>query len=160
MPDHENPLPPIAGSVNVTLGDVTVAPPGPPHSYLGVAENLMAGVRVLAAADPPPAVALAFLAAHVLECALKAFLSRDGTETKTKNRDTWHNPGALWREAGAAGLPVSPDPPSWAEQLSRLHDRPFRLRYAGDVHGILTPAAEPMASELAGLVALVRDNLD
>jgi len=125
---------------------------------------MMPGVKVLAAASPPPALALVLVAAHVLECLLKAYLSRDGSDAALKNPDVRHDLNALWAMAFAQGLHVPESPPSWADCLSGLHKSPYYLRYSGvrrgtGVHGIVSPGAEPMTSDLAALVEIVRRQL-
>jgi len=149
----------ITGTMSVTLQDVTVVPPAPPHTYFGVAQSLMPGVKVLAAASPSPALALALVAAHVLECLLKAYLSKDGSDVAVKGRSVRHDLNALWAMAYAQGLRVPESPPSWADCLSGLHEWPYYLRYSAGVHGIVSPGAEPMTSELAALLELVREQL-
>ena len=136
-----------------------MAPPAPPRTYLGVAESMMPGVNVLAATPTPSALALALLAAHVLECLLKAYLSRNGSDAPLKKPKVRHNLNALWAMASAQGLQVQKEPPSWVDRLSGLHNSPYYLRYSTGVHGIVTPGAEPMRSELAALLEMVRAQL-
>ena len=161
---------PIKGAASCTLGPLTVAPASPPGTYFGVAENMLRGVQVLAAAPPPPTLALALVAAHVLECLLKASILRGGPdaalEKELEHGKDHHDLTALWGKAFAQG-PKSP--PGWVEHLSRLHNRPYPLRYskakdgatrpAGYFHGIGSPAPEPMTSELAALLETVRGQL-
>jgi hypothetical protein len=149
---------PITGRSSIILDDVVVRRPGPPETLLGVAEALMPGVTALAA-FPPAALALALLCTHVLECLLKAYLSRHGSDAEVKKPDLRHNLSALWARAFADGLQVQETPPDWAECLSRLHNAPYHLRYSIGVHGIISPAAEPMASDLAALLETVREGL-
>jgi len=150
---------PITGTASITLQPVTIAAAAPPHTYFGVAQSMMPGVKVLAAASPPPALALALVAAHVLECLLKAYLSRDGSDAVLKNPDVRHDLNALWGMAFAQGLRVPEVPPSWVDCLSGLHKWPYYLRYSAGVHGIVSPSAEPMTSELAALLEIVRGQL-
>jgi hypothetical protein len=134
-------------------------PAGPPDTYFGVAEQMLRGVQVLAAASPPPALALALVAAHVLECLLKAYLSRGGSDAALKQKEVRHNLNALWAMAFAQGLRIPESPPDWVDRLSGLHDDPYHLRYSTGVHGIVSPGAEPMTSELAALLETVRGQL-
>ncbi len=150
---------PIIGTVSVTTHPDTIAPPTPPHSYFGVAQQLMPGVKVLAGASPSPALVLALVAAHVLECLLKAYLSKDGSDVAVKGLNVRHNLNALWAMAFAQGLRIPELPPSWVNCLSDLHKSPYYLRYSTGVHGIVSPGAEPMTSELAALLEVVRDQL-
>lgn len=120
---------------------------------------MMPGVKVLAATSPPPALALALVAAHVLECSLKAYLSRDGSDAALKDPNVRHDLNALWALAFAQGLRISELPPNWADCLSGLHKSPYCLRYSTGVHGIVSPGPEPMASELAALLDAVGKQL-
>ena len=150
---------PITGTGSLTAQAASIAPAAPPHTYFGVAQSVMPGVKVLAAASPSPALALALVAAHVLECLLKAYLSRDGSDAALKNRDVRHDLEALWARAFAQGLRVPESPPDWVTCLSGLHKSPFYLRYSTGVHGIVSPGPEPMTSELEGLLEIVRAQL-
>jgi hypothetical protein len=52
-------------------------------------------------------MAHALLSGHILECSLKAFLSKAGlTERELKKIDLRHNLLELWARAAAMGLPV------------------------------------------------------
>ena len=126
---------------------------------------MMDGVRVLAAAPRPPSVALAFLAAQTLECLLKAYLLRSGADAPAKikqllryDRDVRHNLERLWSMAHKDGLHINPTPPQWATRLAGIHDDPYHLRYP-EVHAIVTPAAEPMTSDLTLLFGTVMAQL-
>jgi len=120
---------------------------------------MLPGVKVLAAASPLPVLALALVAAHVLECLLKAYLSRDGSDAEVRNSDVYHDLNALWAMAFSQGLRVPESPPGWVDGLSGLHKRPYYLRYSTGVHGIVSPGAEPMTSELAALLETVQGQL-
>ena len=72
---------PITATAHIQLADVTLAAPGPPDTYFGVAESFLPGLRPLAGGMPATALSLAFLAAHILECLLKAAV------TKTERSD-------------------------------------------------------------------------
>ena len=131
-------------------------PPAPPHTYLGVAHSLILGVRALADTSPTPSRALAFLSSHVLECTLKAYLSRDGSDSAVKANDIRHNLSGLWSLAHEQGLQTSSIPPSWVTTLGQTHGSPYHLRYSTGVHGISMPSPEPMATELQSLLDLVQ----
>jgi hypothetical protein len=147
--------PPIIGTANIVLEDVVVLPAGPPHTYLGMARTLFNGVPPLAAAGANSSVALAFVAAQVTECALKAYLSRTGDDRRLKDRSLRHNLEVLWHLAQSEGLPIPTPPSAWLLTLSGLHNAPYYVRYSTGVHGLVTPAAQPMANELAALIELV-----
>jgi hypothetical protein len=150
---------PTTGKLSATLGAVTIAPPAPPHTYLGVARGMMPGVHALAVRPLVSPLALALVAAHVLECVLKAYLSRGGSDAAVKESVVRHNLTALWDMALKAGLPISATPPSWVQRLSEVHGSPYYLRYSTGVHGIVLPAPEPVATELPELLALVEKHL-
>ena len=148
---------PITASANIVEEDDVIVPAGPPQTYLGIAHNMLEGVVVLSKAAPH-SLALPFVAAHVLECLLKAYLSRHGSDAEVKKRGVRHNLAALWRMCRADGLPI-PEAPEWVINLSHIHDEPYFLRYSTNVHGLSTPGAEPMTSELRGLASIVSQNL-
>ena len=150
---------PNIATVSAILPPLRVLPAGPPHTYLGIAGAMLEGVRVLATSPNPPALPLALLAAHVLECALKAYLSRDGNDDRLRRADIRHNLDALWSLAHAEGLAISSSPPQWVSMLSHLHKSPYYLRYSTGVHGIGSPAPEPMATELGALFGQISSKL-
>lgn len=150
---------PITGSGALESGPASIGGANPPYTYLGIANAMLAGVRVLAAANPLPALPLALVAAHVLECALKAYLSRTGDDTAVRKPDVRHDLTALWEMAFKDGLPITQSCPTWVTLLSEIHGPPYFLRYSTGVHGIQSPGPEPMTSELASLVRLVGQQL-
>lgn len=152
-------LPAIIGIAHAVQGNDFVSPAGPPHTYLGMARALLHGISPLAIAGRSCSVALAFLAGQVAECALKAYLSRNGDDKGLKDAPLRHNLGMLWQVAHSEGLPVSAQLPAWLVTLNGLHNTPYVIRYSTHVHGLVTPAAEPMATELAAMVELVGLNL-
>lgn len=149
---------PVLGTVSATLA-IRTLPAGPPHTYLGIAYAMMPGVRILADSSPLPALPLAMVSAHVLECILKAYLSRSGNDHRLKKRDVRHNLGLLWSQAQADGLNIQRQPPQWVVCLSQLHNSPYYLRYSTGAHGIVGLAPEPMATELAALIGQVQSQL-
>ena len=118
---------------------------------------MIRGVRVLADASPVPSLALSLVAAHVLECTLKAYLSRDGSDSCVKDDPkVRHDLGALWSMANKQGLGITLPPPQWVQTLSHIHNSPYYLRYSTGIHGISTPGPEPMTTELQSLLDLVQ----
>ena len=152
---------PIIGHANIVEGADTIAPAAPPYTYLGVAENLIPGVRILADTPNTHGMPLALLSAHMLECLLKAFLSKalGSDELLTRDSKLRHNLIALWALAKEKGLGLPTQQPDWLECLSDLHSHPFYLRYSTGVHGIVSPAPEPMASDLQNLLVLPRKSI-
>ncbi len=149
---------PVVGTASATIA-ISVLPADPPHTYLGIAYAMFPAVRILADASPLPALPLAMVSAHVLECALKAYLSRSGDDRRLRKSDVRHNLEALWSLARTDGLNIQSQPPQWVTGLSQLHNSPYYLRYSTGVHGIVSPAPEPMATELAALIAQVQSQL-
>jgi hypothetical protein len=158
---------PITANARMIQESNTMTPPASPYTYLGVAEGLMPGVKPLVDALPSGTSAtLAFVCAHVLECLLKAYLSRGGSDAALRQPSIRHNLSALWKKAYKQGLPVSDAPPDWVECLSGLHNEPYPLRYSigidratnikRPISAILLPAAEPMVTELVTLLEVVR----
>ena len=146
---------PVTATAAITLDPARIAPAGPPHTYLGVATSLLPAVRILASSDEQPAIAIAMLSAHALECILKGYISRSGDDSSVRHPDVQHNLNALWSRAVAEGLHIPLNPPDWVGRLSDVHNRPFYLRYSTGVHGIVLPAPESMTTELAAIVEQV-----
>lgn len=143
------------------LQPMKMASAGPPHTYFEVAQSMLPGVKVRAVASPLPALALALVAAHVLECLVFAEilpLERGGI------RCAQERPIASRSERGPgngfhARPPGSGGTADWVDRLSGIHKNPFYLRYSTEVHGIVSPGAEPMTAELAALLEIVRGHL-
>jgi hypothetical protein len=152
---------PITASASIRLAPMTIESPGPPDTYFGVAESFAPGLRPLAKAMPTTALPLAFLSAHVLECLLKAAITKGSRSDQHLKNDVKvrHNIVALWALAITNGLGLNSLPPPWVENLSRLHAYPYHLRYSTAVHAVTSPAAEPMTTELLALLEQVRNFL-
>lgn len=134
--------------------------PQPPATYLGVARSMYHGVDIMAQhKNADLASALALVAAHTLECTLKAFLSRDGNDLQLTTRNLRHHIEELWNLAKSEGLPID-DIPQWASNLSDIHKSPYHLRYSPKNQGIVLPGPEPMATELKALIELVGQEID
>lgn len=153
-----NNLPSIVGIGHSVQNKNSVLPPGPPHTYLGMARLLFNGTIPLAAAGPDAATALTFVAGQVAECALKAYLSRHGNDKHLKTRELRHNLVALWNLSQAEGLPLPPPPP-WLLSLSVLHNAPYFIRYSTNVHGFVMPGGDPMVTDLGIVVELVSQHI-
>lgn len=149
----------ITGSINAVAPAWRVVPAAPPRTYLSIAYNMLPGVQLLASANPQVPLALCLLSAHVLECALKAYLSRNGSDEVVKGRELRHDLVRLWQLAHVQGLGVAAEPPEWARMLGYLHGAPYYLRYSTGVHGIVSPPPEPMATELTQLLGIVERSL-
>jgi hypothetical protein len=143
---------------SIDLGASRIVPPAPPYTFLGVAHSMIKGVRTLADASPTSALALALVAAHVLECVLKAYLSRGGDDSAVRrDPNVRHNLAELWVRAHEQGLSGPTEMPAWVTTLSQVHGSPhYYLRYSTGVHGIMLPSAEPMATELQALLSHVQ----
>jgi hypothetical protein len=152
---------PIVGHASIVEAADTIAPAAPPYTYVGVAESLLPGVRILANASSTRGLPLSLVSAHVLECILKAYLSKALGSDASLRKDSKlrHNLAVMWSLAEGHGLKLPNPAPSWVECLSRLHDHPFHLRYSTGVHAVISPAPEQMASDLPQLLALVREAL-
>ena len=151
----------ITGVGAAIAGSAKIGPPGPPHSYFGAARALIPGAKVLATASPCPSHALCLVVGFALEGLLKAYLSRNGPDKTLKNSKIQHDLVGLWEKAFCQGLPISKIPPSWVSGLNELHSGPnYHLRYPDKVHGIVMPPTEPMTTDLAALLEVVRKQLN
>ena len=147
---------PITATISVTEEPDSVAPVATHQAFLAAAVGLMPGAMVLAAASPSESAwALALVSGQILECSLKAFLSKAGL-TEPELKKDGHNLSALWKLAATKGLPISATPPDWAGSLNSLHANPYNLRYPMGLHGLVLPNAQQTTSELGHLIETVR----
>src|SRR5215475_2860710 len=77
-PDSGGRSQPITGSASMTQEAQTIKGVSTEEAFFGVAESLLPGVQLLVNTPPSPAMPITFLAGHILECLLKAFLSKAG----------------------------------------------------------------------------------
>lgn len=151
-------------SVNVELPALSIAQPTEGDGYEIVANELLQGVEALSALPNVPPRSCALIAAHALECALKAFLWHNGKRTEIKKHNVRHDLEALWNMAYKASLGIPQAPPDWCTILGSGHGPNFYFRYQEGqkvgqqktvVHGGQTPALIPMAVELKKLIKMV-----
>jgi hypothetical protein len=143
-----------------TVPALRVVQPTEGEGYMIVARDLLQTVEALSTLPPnvsPRGCAL--IAAHALECALKAFLWHKGKKRIWTRKDH-HNLVALWLIAYREGLSIPKEPPDWVTTLGSGHGPNFYFRYQeGEpktvVHGGQTPALIPMAVELKNLIEMV-----
>jgi hypothetical protein len=135
-----------------------IAPVTPTAAFLGSAESMLEGVRVLAEADAVPAVALTVLAGHAAECGLKAFLAKVGIDEAQLSRAPFgHDVIRLWEEAASRGLAIATSPlPDWVTQLARVYSAPYVARYPMGVHGLVLPNSTALSVGVEQLVNQVR----
>ena len=146
----------VTGSGKMQAGEARMGGIVPSTAYMASAEGLLHGVLALSGIDKDVAPSRTFLAAQVLECALKAYLANIGvSESDLKKKSRRHNLEVLWKESVSHGLGISASPPDWCVRLNQLHDTPYHLRYPLRVHGLVLPGSEPMTSELKSVVAAV-----
>jgi hypothetical protein len=129
--------------------------------YMIVARDLLKAVKALSILPPNvPPRGCAMLAAHALECVLKAFLWHKGKEKEIRKHDVQHDLEALWNMAYKEGLSIPKDPPTWVTILNSGHKPNFYFRYQKGqgktvVHGGQTPALIPMRDALKNLIEMV-----
>ena len=129
--------------------------------YMIVARDLWQSVEALSTLPPSvPPRGCALIAAHALECALKAFLWHKGRKKIWEHKDE-HDLIALWNMAyNEKGLSIPEVPPDWVTILSYGHGPNFYFRYQKGqgktvVHGGATPALIPMREALKNLIEMV-----
>ena len=131
------------------------------EGYLVVARDLFKGVEALSPTNSIPPRACALIAAHTLECTLKAYLWHKGKRSELKKREVRHNIQALWNLAyREQTLGIPEQPPDWVRILGDGHGPNFYFRYQeGEnrtiVNGGHTPALVPMTDELRSLLEQV-----
>ena len=131
------------------------------EGYMIVARDLLQGVEALATLQNISSRGCALIAAHALECALKAFLWHKGKKNEIREHKVRHDLVALWDMAYKVKiLCIQEEPPDWCKILSVGHGPNFYFRYQeGEektvVNGGQTPLLIPMAIELKKLIEMV-----
>ena len=127
------------------LENITIARPTEAQGYLVSAQGMLAGALPLELIQPIPAFALTLLCGHACEAALKAALSQSGIVSSVLSKKPYgHDINYLWSSAVKAGLKAPNPQPDWVEQLNRVYDKPFHLRYPLGFHGIVLPNQNAM----------------
>lgn len=152
------------------LPSLQILQPTEVDGYLIVARDLLQGVEVLADFPAVPPRASALIAAHAVECALKAFLCSKGKQQEVRAKAVQHDLIKLWGLAcDEHDLGIPQTPPDWVTILSAGHGPNFYFRYQEGqpksdgsgkkwiVHGGQTPALITMARELRKLVDAVEN---
>ncbi len=150
----------MSNSFNITVPAPRWGQPTEGDGYMIVARDLLQAVEALSTLSPnvsPRGCAL--IAAHALECALKAFLWHK-EKKKIWGRKVQHDLVALWNMTYKEGLSISQVPPDWVTILSSGHGPNFYFRYQkgeGEtvVHGGPTPELIPMRDALKNLIEMV-----
>ena len=113
------------------------------------------GFEALHAVGGNVAIPSNYLVAHALECALKAFLSRDGDDARLRQPDIRHNLTELWTLSGSEGLTLESPVPDWVERLGSLYGAPYHLRYATGVNGLVMPNSDVVVAGARYVIDLV-----
>lgn len=143
------------GSSDITLPSLKILQPDDGDGYMVVARDLLQGVKALSTCESISPRACALIAAHTLECVLKAYLWHKQKISQLK--DAKHNILVLWNLAYVEKtLGISKNPPDWVRILSEGHGPNFYFRYQKGqnqkiAHCGQTPELVPMAAELSGL---------
>jgi hypothetical protein len=133
-------------------------------AYMIVARDLLQGVAALSTLQNVSPRNCALIAAHALECTLKAFLWHKGKMRRIRTPKGQpkgeHDLVHLWNIGYEEGLCIPQVPPEWVTILSSGHGPDFYFRYQEGngktvVHGGATPALVPMANELKNLIEIV-----
>ena len=151
----------MGNSIDDTLPAFCMSQPTQGDGYMIVARELLQGVEALSTLQNIYPRSCALIAAHALECALKAFLWHQGKKKEIRKPNVQHNLVALWNMAyKEKGLSIPPVPQGWVTILSSGHGPNFYFRYQeGEektvVQGGQTPALIPMAVELRKLIEMI-----
>lgn len=150
----------MSNSINVEFPVSSIGQPTEGDGYMTVARDLLQGVEALSTLPHIPKRSCALIAAHALECTLKAFLWHKGRKKEINDPCVRHNLVLLWKMAYKEGLSIPEGPPDWCTILSLGHNREYYFRYQMGqgktiVNGGDTPALRPMADELKKLIEIV-----
>lgn len=155
----------MSNSINTALPALSMGQPTECAGYIIVARDLLHGVKVLSTSPNVSSRSCALIAAHALECALKAYLWHKGKKKEIRAYDVQHDLVVLWNMAYKKGLNIPHTPPDWVIILSAGHWPNFYFRYQeGEkdqeakktvVHGGQTPTLVSMVVELKNLIEMV-----
>ena len=150
----------MSNSINAQLPALCMGQPTEGDGYMIVARDLLQGVEALSTLPNISSRSCALIAAHALECALKAFLWHKGKKKEIRAPDVQHDLVTLWNMAYKEGLSIPQVPPDWCTVLSSGHGPTVYFRYQEGqgktvVHGGQTPALIPMAVALKNLIEMV-----
>lgn len=135
--------------------DDYVATPTDAQCFLGVAREMLRGVRHLAEIDPIPSLALTLLCGHTCECALKSILSFNGISKKSlRNSPYRHSIIFMWNEVSNLPFSFINNKPDWVSQLDRVFDAPYTVRYPIGLHAVVLPDQKAMTNGTESLVTL------
>ncbi|MBF0377342.1 MAG: hypothetical protein HQK72_07640 [Desulfamplus sp.] len=149
------------GNINISIPLFDMGQPSEKDAYITVARDLLQGVEVLSNFNNINHRACALIAAHALECALKAFLWHKGKKQEILKREVRHNLIKLWNMSYQEHtLNIQEPAPEWVKILSVGHGPNFYFRYQkGEnkivVNGGQTPELTSMAIELKAIVEKV-----
>ncbi len=150
-----------SNSINISLPSFGISKPTQVDAYMIVARDLLQAIEALSTLKKISQRSCALLAAHALECTLKAFLWHKGKKKEIRSRKVQHDLVALWDMAyKEKDLSIPKVPPDWCMVLSSGHGPNFYFRYQEGVRRTLvqggqTPALIPMAVELKKLIKKV-----
>ncbi|WP_299982713.1 hypothetical protein [Desulfobacula sp.] len=152
-----------SGSINGSLPPLRMVPPSQLDAYIIVARDLLQGVEALSNINTINHRACSLIAAHALECTLKAFLWYKGKKEEIRKPKVQHNLITLWDMSyNEKTLNIPKSPPDWVKILSLGHGPNFYFRYQeGEkkavVQGGQTPALIPMAIALKEIIEKVEN---
>ena len=147
--------------LNGVLPSLCINQPTQKDAYLIVSRDLVQGVEALSGMTQISPRSCSLIAAHTLECILKAFLWHKGKRKEIRQPKIRHNLVALWDMAyKEEDLGIPQIPPDWVTILSIGHGPNFYFRYQeGEektiVHGGQTPALLPMKMAMKELLERV-----
>lgn len=147
--------------INGMLPPISINQPTQIDAYLVVARDLLQGVEALSIMTKLPPRSCSLIAAHALECILKAFLWHKGKRKKIRQSKIQHNLVALWGH-GIQGRRswYSTSTARLGYHISIGHGPNFYFRYQeGEektiVNGGQTPELIPMKIAMKDLFEIV-----
>lgn len=146
----------------ISLPSLSMRQPNEIDGYMIVINDLLPAIETLSKFEKLPSRGCALLAAHALECALKAIIRHHSLIFTQKER---HDLVALWKIVASENIiDISNEPPDWVKILSIGHGPNFYFRYQqGEnkvfVHGGQTPALAPMFQDLTDLTKKISSKL-
>lgn len=154
-------------STNLVSPSSRLAEPSIYDGYIASALGLKQSFSLLIDAGPEHCRAACLVGGLILECLLKAHLTKQGLEQqKLGSQDLRHDLQNLWSSAQNLGLPVTNECPQWLATLNSLHFRnkestangnTYAIRYQGPYHGLTYPNLQEMQAGVLQIYGMVID---
>ena len=155
------------GNAQLSFFESQISAPPPKDAYLIVVHDLLPAVEALKSHSTDiPSRGCELIAAHVLECTLKALLlhktkKEEQEKTGLKKALNHHDLKKLWGQAYKNKcLDIPKEPPEWLRILSAGHGPTLALRYQEAIGSTIERRNIVNARETTELISMVEELKD